>query len=44
MVEQNWTAIDVIASVLLEQETVSYGDIIRILNERCPDSTLGKKS
>ena len=44
VVEQNWTAIDVIASVLLEQETVSYGDIIRILNERCPDSTLGEKS
>ncbi len=44
MIEQNWTAIDVVASVLQEQETVSYDDIIRILKERCPDSPFGGKS
>jgi hypothetical protein len=44
MVEQNWTAIDVVADILQEQETVSYGDILGSLKARCPDSRFGEKS
>jgi len=41
LVDQNWKVIEVIANVLLEQEALSYADVIRILKERCPGSTIG---
>jgi hypothetical protein len=43
LVEQNREAIEVIANVLLERETLSYDDVIRILKDRCPDFRIGKK-
>lgn len=44
LVDQNWNAIEVIAGALLEKETLSFDEIIRILKERCPDFPPGKKS
>ncbi|MCK9593271.1 MAG: hypothetical protein M0Q91_14805 [Methanoregula sp.] len=44
LVDQNWKPIEVIAGALLEQENLSYDDVIRILKEQCPDFTLGGKS
>ncbi len=44
LVDQNWSAIEVIAGTLQERETLSYDDVIRILKERCPDFKIGEKS
>jgi hypothetical protein len=44
LVEQNREAIEGIANVLLERETLSYDEVIRILKDRCPDFTFGGKS
>jgi hypothetical protein len=44
LVEQNKKAIEVIANVLLERETLSYNDVIQILKDRCPDFASGGKS
>jgi hypothetical protein len=44
LVDQNQEAIDVIASALLEKETLSYDDVIRILKDRCQDFRVGKKA
>jgi hypothetical protein len=44
LVDQNWNAIEVIAGALLEKETLSYDNVIRILKERCPDFHTGEKS
>jgi hypothetical protein len=44
LVDQNWDAIEVIGGALLEKETLSYDDVIRILKERCPDFHTGEKS
>jgi hypothetical protein len=43
LVEQNREAIEVIANVLLERETLSYDDVIRILKDRCPDFTSAER-
>jgi len=43
LVEQNREAIEVIAGALLEQETLSYDDVIRILKDQCPDFRIGEK-
>ncbi len=43
LVEQNWIAIEVIANVLLERETLSYDDVIWILKDQCPDFRIGEK-
>jgi len=43
LVDQNREAIEVIASVLLEQETLSYDDVIRIVKDRCTDFAFGGK-
>jgi hypothetical protein len=39
LVDQNRKAIEVIAGALLERETLSYDDVIRLLKDRCPDFT-----
>ena len=44
LADQHWKAIEVIAGALLEKETLSYDDVIRIVKEQCPDFTPGKKS
>ena len=43
LVDQNWNAIEVIAGALLEKETLSYDDVVRILKDRCPDFPTGEK-
>lgn len=43
LVDQNWKPIEVIAGALLEQETLTYEDVIRILKDRCPDFNTGEK-
>ena len=43
LADQHWKAIEVIAGALLEKETLSYDDVIRILKAECPDFTPGKK-
>jgi hypothetical protein len=44
LVNQNWKAIDVIAGALLNQETLTYDDVIRILKEHCPDFVIREKT
>jgi hypothetical protein len=39
---QNKKPIEVIAGELLEHETLTYGDVIRILKDMCPDLIAGK--
>ena len=43
LVEQNREAIEVIAGALLEKDTLSYDDVIRILKAECPDFRIGEK-
>ena len=43
LVDQNWKPIEVIAGALLERETLSYDDVIRILRDQCPDFIIGEK-
>lgn len=42
LVDGNWDAIDCVAGALLEQETLSYSEVIRLLEERCPDFRAAK--
>ena len=44
LADQNREAIEVIAGALLEKETLSYEDVIRILKDQCPDFRIGDKS
>lgn len=44
LVDQNWRAIEIIAGTLLDRETLSYNDVIRILKDTCPDFKIGEKS
>jgi hypothetical protein len=37
LVDQNGKAVEVIAEALLEQETLAYNNVIRILKDRCPE-------
>lgn len=43
LVDENWNAIEVIAGALLEKETLSYDDVIRILMDVCPDFRIAEK-
>jgi hypothetical protein len=43
LADQNWKAIEVIAGALLERETLSYDNVIRILKDQCPDFIQGEK-
>lgn len=43
LVEQNREAIECIAGALLQKETLSYDDVIRILKDQCPDFRIGEK-
>jgi hypothetical protein len=43
LVQDNWKPIEVIAGALLERETITYNDVIRILKAECPDFIIGKK-
>jgi hypothetical protein len=43
LVDENRTAIECIANALLEKETLSYDDVIRVLKDQCPDF-FGEKS
>ena len=44
LADQHWKAIEVIAGALLEKETLSYDDVIRIVKEQCSDFIFGEKS
>jgi hypothetical protein len=43
LVDQNWKPIAIIADALLERETLSYDDVIRVLRDQCPDFIIGQK-
>jgi len=43
LVDQNWEAIDCIAGALLQKETLSYDDVLRILKDQGPDFRSGEK-
>jgi hypothetical protein len=42
LVDANWEPVGVIAGALLDRETLSYDEVIRLLKERCPAFTPGK--
>jgi hypothetical protein len=37
LVDKHWKPIEVLAGALLERETLSYGDVIGLLKDQCPD-------
>src|SRR5512136_2365128 len=43
LVNKNWKPIEVIAGALLDRETLTYNDVIRILKEQCPDFAIREK-
>jgi hypothetical protein len=44
LVDRNWRPIEVIAGALLEKETLSHDDVIRLVKERCPDFRFGERA
>lgn len=44
LVDRNWNAIEVIAGALLERETLSYDEVVRILKDRCPAFSPGENT
>jgi len=43
LVNLNWKPIEVIAGALLDMDTLTYDDVMRIVKEQCPDLAIREK-